>query len=95
MTAFEISEYWDKSVQIDAVGVCKDGWIDLGERNWGDSAGAISELERKIPLFPNPANATIGRRPFSKNSPKSRKTPDKIRIHTRADRYDGVLHDVP
>src|SRR5690606_1777684 len=30
-----VGEYWDKQVQIDVVGVRRDGWIDLGECKWG------------------------------------------------------------
>lgn len=87
MSAFQTGQYWDSSVQIDVVGIRDDGWIDLGECKWGNSSGVLDELERKIPLFPNPANATIGRRLFLHTAPKNRKFPENVRIHTLADLY--------
>ncbi|MGE0785266.1 MAG: ATP-binding protein [Sandaracinaceae bacterium] len=70
--AFEVGEYWDKDVQIDVVGVRDDGWTDLGECKWGSvrSAKALAaELEAKVPKYPNPENATIGRRFFVRKKP--------------------------
>lgn len=33
--AFEVGQYWSKSVQLDVVGLRNDGWTDLGECKWG------------------------------------------------------------
>src|SRR5207247_2253080 len=66
---FEVGEYWDRDVQIDVVGMRRDGWIDLGECKWGPvrSAAALArEIEQKVVAFPNPANATIARRAFTR-----------------------------
>ena len=67
--AFEVGEYWSKSVQIDVVGLRHDGWTDLGECKWGpvrSRRAAESELENKVREFPNPRGATIGRRIFAR-----------------------------
>jgi AAA+ ATPase superfamily predicted ATPase len=64
---FRVGEYWDKTTQIDVVGVRDDGWIDLGECKWGQVRSFVAlaqELEAKVARFPNPANATVGRRLF-------------------------------
>jgi AAA+ ATPase superfamily predicted ATPase len=69
----EVGEYWDKHAQIDVVGMRDDGFIELGECKWGNapSLPAIArELEAKIPHFPNPRNATIRRRVFTKSRPR-------------------------
>jgi hypothetical protein len=72
--AFSIGEYWDKEVQIDVVGLRDDNWTDLGECKWGQIRSQkqlIAELDRKVSVYPNPRNATIGRRLFlNKISPK-------------------------
>jgi hypothetical protein len=68
----EVGQYWDKGVQIDVVGVRDDGWIDLGECKWGPIASAprvLAELEAKVRAFPNPRNATLGRRVFARTLP--------------------------
>jgi AAA+ ATPase superfamily predicted ATPase len=72
VTEFEIGEYWDAHVQIDVVGYRMDGWTDLCECKWGriTSLHALrEELERKVRLFPNSRNATIGRRIFTRQPP--------------------------
>jgi len=64
---FRVGEYWDKTTQIDVVGMRDDGWVDLGECKWGRvrSLGALAqELDAKVARFPNPGNATVGRRLF-------------------------------
>jgi uncharacterized protein len=66
----EVGEYWDRDVQIDVVGVRSDGVVDLGECKWGSvgSAKALrEELERKALAFPNPKNATLVRRIFTRD----------------------------
>jgi hypothetical protein len=68
----EVGQYWDKDVQIDVVGVRGDGWIDLGECKWGAIASVpqvLAELEAKALAFPNPRNATLGRRVFARTVP--------------------------
>jgi AAA+ ATPase superfamily predicted ATPase len=68
----EVGEYWDPKVQIDVVGARSDGVIDLGECKWGavTSAKALrDELEHKVRQFPNPKNATLQRRLFSRQRP--------------------------
>lgn len=73
--AFEVGQYWSKSVQIDVVGLRNDGWIDLGECKWGPvrSRGIVEkELEEKVRAYPNPRGATIGRRIFTRQAPTSR-----------------------
>lgn len=72
----EVGEYWDSQVQIDVVGARSDGVIDLGECKWGrvGSARAVAdELEQKVLQFPNPKNATLQRRIFTRDpSPKGK-----------------------
>jgi AAA+ ATPase superfamily predicted ATPase len=89
VTEFEIGEYWDKKVQIDLVGHRKDGIIDLGECKWGQIhsvASVIQDLNRKISLYPNPANASIRSHIFLKKKlqiPRTR----SIAFHTLEELY--------
>jgi AAA+ ATPase superfamily predicted ATPase len=67
--AFTIGEYWDKTAQIDVVGLRDDGWTDLGECKWGTDhspSALTAELEAKVASYPNQRNATIGRRIFTR-----------------------------
>ncbi len=67
--SFEIGTYWDKSVQIDLVGLRDDGWTDVGECKWGavpSATGLLKELDGKAGRYPNPRHATIGRRIFTR-----------------------------
>ncbi len=89
-SAFDCGEYWSKEVQIDVVGVRKDGVTDLGECKWGDVSSMTAlaaELERKIPLYPNKRNATISRRLFVR-SQRAGSKPAHVRTHTLAALYD-------
>ena len=52
-SAFECGEYWSKEVQIDVVGVRKDGWTDLGECKWGDVSSIFSPLLCHGPAKPS------------------------------------------
>jgi AAA+ ATPase superfamily predicted ATPase len=88
--SYEVGEYWNRSVQIDVVGRRDDGWIDLGECKWGavrSPAALVDELDAKVAAYPNPKNATIGRRWFVKALPK--KVPDAGTWHDLDDLYDG------
>lgn len=75
---FEVGEYWDREVQIDVVGYRDDNWTDLGECRWGTLRGAaalLTELEERVQRYPNPRNATVGRRLFTRK-PIVRRTAD-------------------
>lgn len=89
--AFEVGEYWDRRTQIDVVGLRDDGWTDLGECKWGAMGSRrqlLAELDQKAQRYPNPRNATIGRRTFTRN--RLRGTAEEspgTRFHTLADLY--------
>ena len=93
--AFDVGEFWSPDVQIDVVGVRDDSWTDLGECRFGKvrSARALAEeLDRKVRRYPNPRNATIGRRIFTRDVvPESLRAPG-VRYHGLADLY-GVRSD--
>jgi uncharacterized protein len=91
--AVEVGQYWDPRVQIDVVGVRDDGWIDLGECKWGAITSVpqvLAELEAKALAFPNPRNATLGRRVFARTVPaaagRARQGPP-VRWHSLEDLY--------
>jgi uncharacterized protein len=89
--SFEVGEFWSKDVQIDVVGLRDDGWTDLGECKWGrvESATELArEIEAKLAGFPNPRNATIGRRVFTRApvAPTSAAKTD-LRWHDLEDLY--------
>lgn len=90
--AFEIGEYWDRDTQIDVVGLRQDHWTDLGECKWGAvrSVPALrSELRGRLPRFPNPRQATIGQRYFTRQ--RLRATPEAAtneRWHCLEDLYE-------
>jgi hypothetical protein len=70
--SFEIGEYWDKSVQIDVVGLRDDHWTDIGECKWGtvrSYKALVGELEKKIRAYPNTRGATICGHVFLKKKP--------------------------
>jgi len=89
--AFTVGEYWDKEVQIDVVGLRDDNWTDLGECKWGpvhSPKQLTAELDRKVPAYPNPRNATIGRRLFlGKIPPKMDTGSPDLRCHSLEDLY--------
>ena len=73
--AYEIGEYWDKHTQIDLVSLRDDAWTDLGECKWRPvrSVGALlDELDAKVARYPNPRGASIGRRIFTRHTPRER-----------------------
>jgi AAA+ ATPase superfamily predicted ATPase len=92
---FRVGEYWDKSTQIDVVGVREDGWIDLGECKWGPVAsapGLIAELEAKVRMFPNRRGDTIGQRIFVHTMPASarkRRPSPAVSWHSLAELYES------
>ena len=88
--AFEVGQYWSKTTQIDVVGLRDDGWTDLGECKWGPvrSPKAVEqELETKLREFPNPRGATLGRRIFTRQKPKTAETSSGARWHSLEDLY--------
>ena len=90
--SFQIGEYWDKSVQIDLVGIRDDGWIDIGECKWGNirSPGKIQEeLEAKVSKYPNRQNATICRRIFTRQKINVRSLDAiQVKYHCLEDLYE-------
>jgi hypothetical protein len=87
--SFEVGEYWAGDVQVDVVGVRADDRTDLGECRWGEVCSLTTlaaELEAKVPLYPNPRNATVGRRLFVRQS--RAKPPEGFQVHTLAGLYD-------
>ncbi|MEJ2164047.1 MAG: ATP-binding protein [Desulfobacterales bacterium] len=89
--AFTVGEYWDKEVQIDVVGLRNDNWTDLGECKWGQVRSQkqlMAELDRKVSAYPNPRNATIGRRFFlNKIPPKMDPGASDLQWHSLEDLY--------
>ncbi len=89
--AFEVGEFWSKDLQIDVVGIRRDGWTDLGECKWGrvrSTTALTGELERKAALFPNPRNATLGPRIFSRQPAPRSWTSSTVRWHDLPSLYD-------
>lgn len=68
------------------------GTFEIGECNWGatDGRAAIeAELARKAALFPNPANATLQLRLFSRTPLAGEPPADaRVRGHTLEELYD-------
>lgn len=91
---FTIGEYWNKTVQLDVVGVRDDGWIDVGECKWGPVGSApalLAELERKVAGFPNPRGDTLGRRVFARQVPaaaRATRSGPSVRWHSLDDLYE-------
>ena len=88
--AYRIGEYWDKRVQIDAVGLRHDNWIDLGECKWGSVPSVpelIAELEAKVRLYPNTNNATLGRMIFTRRAVKAAMQRNPVRFFSLEDLY--------
>ena len=89
--AFETGEYWDKTTQIDLVGIREDGRADIGECKWGTIRSLkqlVSELESKVSKYPNPRNYTIQRRIFSRLKLPKGSLPDGYLTHTLDALYD-------
>ncbi|MFO0613763.1 MAG: ATP-binding protein [Polyangiaceae bacterium] len=80
--SFEVGSYWDRSVEIDVVGLRHDRRTDLGECKWGtlrSLAAPVAELEAKVARYPNARNATIGRRIFVRA--RAGKAPPGVVVH--------------
>ena len=91
--AFEVGEFWSKQMQVDLVGLRRDGWTDLGECKWGrvdSSASVEKELAHKRELFPNKRGATIGLRAFSRHG-KPGTASSKVRWHSLEQLYGEGL----
>jgi AAA+ ATPase superfamily predicted ATPase len=90
--SFQIGEYWDKSVQIDLVGIRDDGWIDIGECKWGTIRShrkIQDELECKVQKYPNRQNATICRRIFTRQKVCIKDAgPTQVKFHCLEDLYE-------
>jgi AAA+ ATPase superfamily predicted ATPase len=90
---YEVGSYWDTDVQIDVVGLRRDGWTDLGECKWGrvkSIAAVAAEIDQKAACYPNDRGATICQRLFVQSPAKSTKAPaNPLRIHTLEELYDS------
>lgn len=87
---YDVGEYWDREVQIDVVGVRRDGCVDLGECRWGPVRSAralVKELDTRVARYPNPKDATIGRRVFTRAPVGGRIDAKGVRWHTLEDLY--------
>jgi len=85
---FDIGEYWDKTCQVDVVGYRSDNWTDICECKWGrlpSGEALCHELEAKVQRYPNPRNATIGMRIFSRVKPAG--DYGRVIVHTLEDLY--------
>ena len=88
--AFEIGEYWNKDAQIDIVGLRDDGWTDLGECKWGSIRSPqtiVDELSAKRTKYPNPRNATIALRIFTRDPVKKPAGLPGVRWHDLGELY--------
>jgi hypothetical protein len=88
--AFEIGEYWNKDAQIDIVGLRDDGWTDLGECKWGSIKSPqtiVDELSAKRTKYPNPRNATIALRIFTRDPVKKPAGLPGVRWHDLGELY--------
>jgi len=89
LSGYQIGEYWDKTCQIDVVGLRQDGVIDLGECRWGQTrsvSALLTELEAKIARYPNKRNATILPRLFTRQ-PLPSPADGAVRCHYLEDLY--------
>lgn len=83
----QIGEYWDRTIQVDVVGLRSDGWIDLGECKWSgpqSAADAAREIQRKAASYPA-EDRTIRRHLFFRRAPRAR--PSETMIHDLAELY--------
>lgn len=88
----EIGQYWDKSVQVDVVGVRDDDWTDLGECKWGTVRSwpaAIREVEEKRERYPNPLGNSVGSWLFTRQNPPKNER-DGVRCVGLEELYRGA-----
>jgi AAA+ ATPase superfamily predicted ATPase len=88
--AFQVGEYWDKTTQIDVVGLREDGFIDLGECKWGSvrsEKALAAELEPKLDRYPTPSTSTLCRRFFVRELSKRPRATPSARWHDLVDLY--------
>jgi uncharacterized protein len=89
--AFEVGEFWSRDLQLDLVSLRDEGWIDLGECRWGGSgspAAAAAALRAKAERYPNPRNATLQLRVFTRNAVRRpRRSHPDIRWHCLSELY--------
>jgi len=62
----EVGAWWDRTAQVDVVGIRDDGVTELGACKWGPVSGASlqRELDRRVAVFPNPGKHTLRRHAF-------------------------------
>lgn len=81
----EVGSWWDRSAQIDVVGLRDDGITELGECNWGPVglAELAGQIERRVEAFPNPKRHALRRHAFVKTW--RGKAPPNVRLHRLTD----------
>ena len=80
----QVGEYWDRSVQLDVVGLRADGWIDVGECQWSDRsslADTTRERHRRAALYPA-AGRTVRTHLFLHRASRAR--PAGVDVHDLA-----------
>jgi AAA+ ATPase superfamily predicted ATPase len=85
---FSVGEYWDKTVQIDVVGLRADNWIDLAECKWHGTPGIpapAAELAMKVSSYPS-GNRTVRKRLFVRAKPRASATAD-VTVHELSELY--------
>ncbi len=85
---YQVGEYWDKTVQIDVVGVRADNWIDLGECKWHGTAGVsapAAELAARVRSYPS-ANRTVNKRLFVRTKSRAA-APVDVTVHDLSSLY--------
>jgi hypothetical protein len=83
----QVGEYWDKSIQIDLVGLRDDGWVDVVECRWFARL-KLSETSRDLllPTAGYPSGQRTVRPPlFTRRKPSS--TPRDIPVYDLASMY--------
>lgn len=87
---FEVGEFWDRTVQIDVVGLRTDGRVDLGECKWSGHpapAHAARELVTRASHYPADGR-TVGHWLFLRRAPKA-PAPPGVRVYDLRTLYGG------